>query len=1253
MNAKRKFMIIFAILAALSIIAGVALAEDGLIFRRNVSKTPEGETEKAAIYMMDFYVPAQSSAGIVGPVDNYCLDGEEPTTNDDGTCVTNAYEPRDYAKPLISVYIDGIAWADYRDESDISIFGSNAIEGGITFGEFDAFVGVSLDDGTSWRTENLSRSADLSSFTLKNGHVYPGDVHAVVHQVAEDKIFVAWASKYCESGSPLYAIDPAVEATYLADLETTYGKDALYLYDLFGVAGNQGSVDYTEQGYPEIGEIPYSCIWTARGKLIAGDDPNTAEVAEASHVLWTKPERLTSGVRDANLPAVDCAKGAGCILTWQEDPEGLRPGQGLGPGEGWSGAIANAKTDIWYSYIDFADFDLVFSTDDPLTAVATPIEEYERTYLGTTMPKPYVPMAIPVRLTDNEMCRFDATQEDPFCWIDFDALDTVNSTNITTFLDGLTAPQAGADFCASSVAWTNPSNVTINLCVTEDGRVMQGRVASTRVRLALKPYTPADATDRDGDGVIDGSAWLSLAYEETKALGDQLIDPLGNPTEEPLDIGKDVWYHSFDMFNHDFVAQGGMLNQPARCSPWTIGDTFDCTDYEFFPVQTDPLNGGEFYLTEISRRFAMALNNISNITDPTVPTDPTESAESGLAGMLIYKQGIINQGGPADIMLRRLVVQPFCTDTDADGIVDDTVDCFDPAVDNPYAFENMECADDGDPNTQDGWLYKEDADVDGFGDNPNYLKGLCLSPAINISGSTIATCTEGAGNDTCASAFPVADDGSIPEDVTAFPKVLTWRQCDGVATIEGCEADNDLDDQIWENPYDVAKGHRGFLDGDFVMMMYAWAPNWKANSVGNDHYNLYVRRSFDGGATWTTTPADWCTDPAVTGTDAVCGSGVTALEYYYSEGTEGGIDPVPTIWEYAAGAFEQARNVSLLKGNKITILDPRYSPAGGLKQYNTIRTDWLTDTLNTPYLPTIETDDTLPYADDLARDSSKYMMIYETGDNTTVTEGEAVPLDLYYSRATVFGDQYEWFDYVSDELDGNPVDGVLDPTVEVEPRWPWLENKADDLSGEASVVLNPGGTFSYQVWNQWQEEITDEGEELIFDSDMIFRRLMYLTDLEAGTMDYMPTSTILYQSDFALERSLDQILTLIGTGRDFDQMNGNGWEDWEAKWLDDRGAILCEVEYAELETCLDKKPKDGVCDNGCVDLNKNLICDDKEYDVWTCEKEIQVRASDLAAGMHRIYFHVRDGEGNSSKFDIATVFVADRVYQLNLPQVAR
>ncbi len=90
-----------------------------------------------------------------------------------------------------------------------------------------------------------------------------------------------------------------------------------------------------------------------------------------------------------------------------------------------------------------------------------------------------------------------------------------------------------------------------------------------------------------------------------------------------------------------------------------------------------------------------------------------------------------------------------------------------------------------------------------------------------------------------------------------------------------------------------------------------------------------------------------------------------------------------------------------LTGNKVTILDPRYTPTGGLKLYPTIRTDWLDENGFVPQL----SDDVLPYEDDAVREPSKFFMIYETGDNTTVTEGEATPLNLYYSRATVYGDE--------------------------------------------------------------------------------------------------------------------------------------------------------------------------------------------------------------------------------------------------------
>jgi hypothetical protein len=1101
MKVNKVTTAVLSVLLAAGMLAGIVAAEDGIIFRRNISKTPEGETEKAAIFMMDFYVPSQASTGVVGPIDNYILaDG-----------VTPAYEPRDFAKPLVSVYIDDISHT------------LTSVAGGITFGQFDAFVGVSLDDGTTWKTTNLSRSADLSSFTLENGKAYPGDVHNVVHQVAGDRIFVAWASKYCDGGTPLYSLDPVEDAAYFTDLEDTHSKDAVYLYNLFGVSGSQKSVDYTELGFPEIGEIPYSCIWTARGKLLAGDDLSTTDTVEASYVMWAKPERLTSGKRDANLPAVDCAKDAGCILTWQEDPEGLRPGQGLGPGEGWSGAIANAQTDIWYSYISYGDFDKVFAAEDTIGAIS--MDDYAL-LADTVMPKSYVPMAMPVRLTDNAKCKGQNTllnPSDPYCYIDFDSIDDIDHTNVQTLLD-LTAPETDTDFCAETINWTTPGGSIQPVCVTDDGRVLNGRVASTRVRLSLKPYTPLGAVDADGDGVVDKSAWVAMAAEETKALGDVLIDPYGNPTEEPIDIGKDMWYYSFDMFDHVIVDQGGMINQPAICSPWTVGASYDCDDYQFFPVQIDPLNGGEYYLTEIARRFALTTNSVQAAMD----------SESGLSAMLIFKQGIINQGGPADIFLRRLVIP----------------DDFDPAVDNPYAFENMQCGQ---------WAYTD-------GTNPNYLRGLCLTPAINISGSTILECTAATGNDACAATFPVADDGSIPDETTTFPKVLEWRQCsDSVESFTGCEEDNDLDDQSWENPFDIAKGHRGFLDGDIVMMMYAWAPNWKANTVGNDHYNLYVRRSFDGGLTWTTTPP------------SLGGIGTTAIENYCVNTSSD--ECVGTEFVYSAGDFEQGRNVSQLLGNKVTILDPRYSPTGGIKLYPTIRTDWLTaNGLSF---------EGLPYTDDLARDSSKFFVVYETGDNSTVAEGEAVPLDLFYSRATVYGDTWEVMDYTTPDDDL-----ALD-------RWPWLEKDAEDLSGEASMLANPGGTFMYVVWNQWKEEILEDGHELIYDSDMIFRRLMYLPD--DATISVAPVAELLYQGPTMYDDNME--ITLVATARDYDVL----------------GEGIVEYEWT----------MDGV--------------------VVGTQKMYNVPARNLSNGWHVFSMRAKDGEGDWSNTVSVELLVVDQIHYVRLP----
>jgi hypothetical protein len=651
-------------------------------------------------------------------------------------------------------------------------------------------------------------------------------------------------------------------------------------------------------------------------------------------------------------------------------------------------------------------------------------------------------MSVPLRLTDNNMCKADPQYDElgevinPYCY------------------------EPELELCTSSVSWTNPGGSTLNLCVTTDGRVLDGRVGASRTRMSLVPYTQEDGTV---------SAWVVMAYEESKGLGETEDDE-----EEPVDIGKNVWYHTFDMFAPDIVAQGLQLNQPA----------IDPETGTFFDMLTDEW-GNPFYDTEIARRF----NIISQ--------SPGKVGESGTVLVTIFKQGIINQGGPADILIRRFVLPSG----------------FDPTIDNPYAYDNLVCEE---------WVYKD-------GSNPNYVNGLCLDAAMNVSATNIDACLPAAED--CAGAFPW-DGGE------EFPKVTVWSQ-----------DEENLDDQTWENPYDVAKGHRGFIDGDFIMMIYAWSPNWKANSSGQDKYNLYVRRSFDGGQTWTTTPA------------SLGGSGTSFIENF--------LDGTSIEYTLGAGEFEPARNVSQLTGTRITVLDPRYTP-----------------TIGSLLEPTLYTEgyDFPQYNDDI-RDPSKFFIVYETGDNTVLPEFAAVPLDLFYSRGYVYGDMYDVVEFYNEN------------TGETEERWDWLEKQQDDLSGEASVTTNPGGTFFYAVWNQWQEL----EPEHITESDIIFRRVMYLDD-----EDGIPLASILFCSHDAASYAAEDVISFVGTARDTDHI----------------GEGIVAYRWASS--------LDG-------ELSTN--------------KDFTIQATSLSLGLHTISFSALDAEGNWSPEATVTVLVGEVIYLNRLPIV--
>ena len=448
----------------------------------------------------------------------------------------------------------------------------------------------------------------------------------------------------------------------------------------------------------------------------------------------------------------------------------------------------------------------------------------------TTKPKIAVPFAIPMRLTDNNLCKSNISNttdpkddSNPYCYTDFDS-------------NGI------ADLCANSIDWTNPGTTTLEVCTTEDGRVLNGGTASTRARWGIKPYK----YDLDDDGEIDGtSAWVVMGEEKMKALGDPDDDTL------ILDIGKNVWYHTFEFNKPEIVQQGLMLNAPA-IDPET-GETFEI----FTDDDVDCPDGFicEYYETEIARRFNLMVQGVNAAV----------ASETGTSALMIYKMGILNQGGPADIFIRRVVIPTPCSE-------DPTEPCFDPAVDNPFAYENVTCSefdDDGVAADVD-LLYPDEV-------NPNYVRGLCPNEGMNVSGTSIVAC-DGVEGD-CSADFPW--DGAAEQH--EYPKVTKWSQTEA-----------NFNDPTWENPYDVSKGHRGFIDGDFVFMMYATAPNWKANTTGNEAYNLYIRRSFDGGQTWTTTPA------------VLGGDGTETCEDF----GWGGTAEEEVCTTYGAGDFEPARNVS-------------------------------------------------------------------------------------------------------------------------------------------------------------------------------------------------------------------------------------------------------------------------------------------------------------------------------------------------------
>jgi len=205
---------------------------------------------------------------------------------------------------------------------------------------------VSCNSPADWTAPvNLSNSAAQSSIQTAwrandaTLYDYPGDIDKANIKTNGSVVTVTWVSKYCPDGdtSTLGVVDGTVE---------------------------QRAVQYLER---DSRTIPFSCTWVAR--------------STNSGQTWAAPVQLSTGIRDA---IQDSSSGGfnsttrlgQVVISWQEDPQGLKLGEADGPGDGASGANVNGGTDVWYTY----------ATVD-LSVPSTPSNDFV--------------LAVPVRVTDN------------------------------------------------------------------------------------------------------------------------------------------------------------------------------------------------------------------------------------------------------------------------------------------------------------------------------------------------------------------------------------------------------------------------------------------------------------------------------------------------------------------------------------------------------------------------------------------------------------------------------------------------------------------------------------------------------------------------------------------------------------------------------------------------------------------------------------------------------------------------------------
>ncbi|MGD8607252.1 MAG: choice-of-anchor O protein [Myxococcales bacterium] len=558
--------------------------------------------------------------------------------------------------------------------------------------------------------------------------------------------------------------------------------------------GVQGSVVYAER---QQREIPYSCVYVTRS-LDSGK-------------TWSAAQRLTSGLRDAKQ---DISRGndAAWTIIWQEDPAGLQLGEAEGPGDGGSGAKVTKGTDVWYSYLARADFDL-----------------------GIDFPEP-------IRLTNN-------------------------FTQMATGMKANPNQESGTEGASrANLALVGPTV----LVAYEETKGLEGLDVGKYVRFSAFRFDKAPTScapdtggsgGHGGSGAMGGAGGAGGAGGTAGSGGHGGSGAMGGAGGRPGAGGAGGMGGAGAGTSTPLLA---LPNGPEACRLSPHGDPY--------PDPTDPVRVG-----------CILSSPSENARRVRFFGQGSPGPSSGVKLFIFWRQGELDQGGPADIVGRAAsgftpadFVQRVAVPTAM--LPGDELDgCYIRGVEGPIA-----------------------------------TGAFANDPPINLSAET--------------------------------------------------EAGGDLGAGTGDNELENARAHRGLISGDLIVIGYSYTPDDAvARYTDLENYEFWIRRSIDGGETWT--------------------------------------EPVDITSESTRASAEQLG----LEQTGVNVKEPRIAKTPG----------------SGPGCPSGDPNDASTTLTSDCKDPSTFIVAWSTETNVYEQLGGARDLDIFITRSTDSGVSYEPYQVLADARSPN------------------------------------------------------------------------------------------------------------------------------------------------------------------------------------------------------------------------------------------